>query len=409
MKLRMKRLVLSGAVAWVIAAVGTNLARQSSTYSGPQTQRTWLSMLVPFEGVAFAQGRAQAGATPQMSDVAFKNIQVLKGIPVDEFMGTMGLFSAALSVCCGDCHTGAGTDNPDWAADPPRKRTARRMVEMVNTINKTNFNGRQVVTCWTCHRGAQNPAATPAIDTIYSTPVFLPPDILPTANPATAGTPPADQILDNYIKALGGADALAKLTSFTAKGTSELFGEAKPEPAEIYAKAPNQLATIVHQRGGDLARTFDGRDAWVMLPLTVVGEYPLAGSAREGGRLDAQMAFPAGLKQFFKSWKVTYPATIDEKDVYVIQGAGDNGLLGTFYFDKKTGLLTRMVRMVNSAVGRVPTQIDYSDYRRVAGVMMPYKFTYGWVSGREDYVLSEIQPNVPVDAAKFAKPVQRAK
>lgn len=409
MKLRMKRLVLSGAVAWLIAVVGTNLARQSSTYTGPQTQKTWLSMLIPFEGVAFAQGRAQATATPQMSEVAFKNIQVLKGIPVDEFMGTMGLFSAALSVCCGDCHMGAGTDHPDWAADPPRKRVARRMVEMVNTINKTNFNGRQVVTCWTCHRGAQNPAQTPPIDAIYSTPNFVPPDILPTANPATAGTPSADQILDNYIKALGGADALAKLTSYTEKGTSMLFGEAKADPAEIYAKAPNQLATLVHQREGDMARTFDGRDAWVMLPLTVVGEYPLAGSAREGGRLDAQMAFPAGLKQFFKSWKVTYPATVDEKDVYVIQGTGENGLVASFYFDKKTSLLTRMVRYVNSAVGRVPTQIDYSDYRRVAGVMMPYKWTYGWVSGREEYNISEIQPSAAVDASKFAKPVQRAK
>ena len=47
-----------------------------------------------------------------MSEVAFKNIQVLKGIPVDEFMGTMGLFSAALSVCCGDCHVGAGGSDP---------------------------------------------------------------------------------------------------------------------------------------------------------------------------------------------------------------------------------------------------------------------------------------------------------
>src|SRR5690242_18399914 len=127
----------------------------------------------PFEGVAFAQAQAAAPGS-QLSDAAFKNIQVLKGIPVDEFMGTMGLFSAALSVCCGDCHVGAGTDHPDWAADPPRKRVARRMIEMVNTINKTSFNGRQVVTCWTCHRGAQNPAQTPPIDTIYSTPSFVP-------------------------------------------------------------------------------------------------------------------------------------------------------------------------------------------------------------------------------------------
>src|SRR5579884_880192 len=363
----------------------------------------------PFEGVAFAQAQNQAVPRSQMSEVAFKNIQELKGIPVDEFMGTMGLFSAALSVCCGDCHVGAGTDHPDWAADPPRKKVARRMIAMVNTINKENFNGRQQVTCWTCHRGAQAPAQTPPIDTIYADmPYFVPPDVLPAANPATAGTPPANQILDTFVKALGGADKLANLKSYTAKGTSMLYGEAQADPAEIYAKAPNQLTVIVHQRGGDLARVYDGQNAWVMLPLTVVGEYPLNASARLGAKLDAQLAFPAGLKDAFKNWKVSYPATINGKDVYVLQTT-DDGMLATFYFDRKTGLLDRVVHDASSAVGRVPTQIDYSDYRPVAGVMMPHQWTYGWVSGREEYTISEYQPNVPVDASKFAQPVQRPK
>jgi photosynthetic reaction center cytochrome c subunit len=283
------------------------------------------------------------------------------------------------------------------------------MVQMVNTINRTNFGGRQVVTCWTCHRGSESPATTPGIDSIYSTPTTMPADFLPAADPAKAGTPSADQILDKYIQALGGADQLSKLTSYTAKGTSHLFGEVNEDPTEIYAKAPNQLATLVHQREGDLARTFDGRDAWVMLPLTVVGEYPLFASAREGARLDAQMAFPGGLKQFFTTWRVSFPTTLEGKDVYVLQGTGANGLLATFYFDKQSGLLTRMIRYAASAVGRVPTQIDYSDYRAVNGVKMPYKWVYGWVSGQEEYALTDIQPNVAVDAARFAKPVPRAK
>jgi outer membrane lipoprotein-sorting protein len=374
MKLALKGLILPGAVVWLI--------------------------------MALAQGQNQPPAQPQMSEQAFKNIQVLKGIPVDEFMGTMGLFSAALSVCCGDCHTGAGTSNPQWEADPPRKQIARRMVLMVNNLNRTNFGGRPVVTCWTCHRGSPSPSSTPPIDMIYGEALTFPPDVVPPA-PAGSG-PTADQLFEKYIQVLGGAQRLASLTSYAAKGTSTLFGEVKTDPVEIYAKAPNQLATIVHQREGDMVRTFDGRNGWVMVPLTVTGQYPLTASALEGGKLDAQLAFPAGIKQLFTSWRVSYPATIDGRDVYVVQGTGAAGMLATFYFDKQTGLLNRMVRYANSAVGRVPTQIDFSDYRSVAGVMMPFKWTYGWVSGREEYALTEVQPNVPVDAAKFAKPVQRA-
>jgi photosynthetic reaction center cytochrome c subunit len=373
--MKAKRMVIRGAVAWL-----------------------------GFGGLAFAQ--TPTGS--QMADDVFKNVQVLKGLTVDEFMGTMGLFSAALNVCCGDCHVGAGGSNPQWDKDVPRKVVARKMISMVNGINKANFGGAQMVTCWTCHRGSAGPATTPSIDAIYSDPVSTPPDILPQATTGTV-QPSATEILDKYIQALGGADKLAKITSYTAKGTSMLFGEDSKDPAEIYAKAPDQLATLVHEREGDMEREFDGHDAWVLLPLTVVQEYQLHASALEGGKLDAQMAFPGNIKSFFPTWKVSYPTTIDGRDMYVVQGTRPPGFAATFFFDKQTGLLRRLVRYATSVVGRVPTQYDYSDYRPVAGVMMPFKWTFGWVSGREDYVLTEVQPNAPVDASKFAKPVPRPK
>jgi photosynthetic reaction center cytochrome c subunit len=358
-------------------------------------------------GVALAQGQAQASGARQMSEAAFKNIQVLKGIPVDEFMGTMGLFSAALSVCCGDCHQGAGGSNPHWEADPPRKQVARRMIQMVNAINRDNFGGRNVVTCWTCHRGSQNPSSTPAMDMIYGEPILYPADVLPSAT--GGGVPTIDQIFEKYIQAVGGAQGLSSLTSYVAKGTSTLFGEVNNDATEIYAKAPNQMAMIVHQREGDLARTFDGRNGWVMLPLTVIQLYPLDDSALEGQKLDAQLSFPSGIRQSLMNWHTSFAATVDGRDMNVVQGTGASGLVATFYFDKQTGLLRRVIRYANSAMGRVPTQWDYSDYRPVAGVMMPFKFTYSWISGREDYTLTEIQPNVSIDPAKFGKPAQRAK
>jgi len=352
---------------------------------------------VPFGGLALAQTK------PQMADDVFKNVQVLKGLTVDEFMGTMGLFSAALNVCCGDCHVGAGGSNPQWDKDIPRKLVARQMIRIMNNVNKANFGGAQVVTCWTCHRGTTPPATTPGIDAIYSDPVPMYPDVLPQAK-ASAVVPSADVIFAQYIQALGGVDALSKITSYVGKGTSTTFGADQINPAEIDAKAPDKFVTIVHQREGDMIRTFDGKNAWVALPLTVIQEYELTATAAEGGKLDGELAFPGNIKSFFNSWRVSYPASVDGHDVNVVQGSGPGGFIATFYFDKKTNLLTRMVRYANSAVGRVPTQIDFADYRPVSGVMMPFKRTFGWVSGREEYTLTEIKANVPVDDSKFAKP-----
>src|SRR5213594_46664 len=91
---------------------------------------------------------------PQMAEDAFKNVQILKGIPVDEFMGTMGFFSASLGLNCTDCHVdNSGGDWEKYADDNALKQTARRMIRMVSALNKSSFEGRQVVTCNTCHRG----------------------------------------------------------------------------------------------------------------------------------------------------------------------------------------------------------------------------------------------------------------
>jgi len=100
-------------------------------------------------------GQAQR---PPMAEEVFKNVQILKGIPVDEFMDTMGMFAAATSLNCTSCHASDNTNTWDkFALDTPLKQTARRMMNMVSTINKENFKGVRSVTCYTCHHGDQRP------------------------------------------------------------------------------------------------------------------------------------------------------------------------------------------------------------------------------------------------------------
>jgi len=217
--------------------------------------------------------------------------------------------------------------------------------------------------------------------------------------------PTADAIFDTYIQALGGATRLAALTSYTAKGTSIPFGDVgKGFPTEIYAKAPNQLTVLVHQLEGDMARSYDGRQGFFLLPLTVIEEYPWTGAALEGAKLDAEMAFPGRIKDYLTNWRVSYPTTVNGREVNVVQGTGASGFVASFYFDKETGMLLRITRYAASALGRVPMQIDYTEYRPVAGVMLPSKWSFSWLSGRDEFTITDVQPNVAIDAAKFAKP-----
>jgi outer membrane lipoprotein-sorting protein len=336
-----------------------------------------------------------------MAEEVFKNVQVMKGIPVDEFMNTMGVFSAALGMSCEDCHASNDTKWENYALDTsPKKRTARRMVQMMATINKDNFGGRQMITCWTCHRGGDRPKVTPDIATLYNRPEEL--DDVLTAAP---NAPPATQILDKYIQAIGGAERLGRLTSFVAKGTSVGYGpEGTPRPIEIYAKAPNQRTTIIHTQNGDSTTVYDGRSGWIAAPLRPVPVLPLAGSVLEGVKLDAELGFPAGIKGALSNWRVGFSAVINDRDVQVVQGTTAGGSIATLYFDAESGLLVRMVRYSNSVVGRTPTQIDYSDYRDVAGVKMPFRFNVSWLDGKEKFELNDIQANVTIDPARFTRP-----
>jgi hypothetical protein len=351
-----------------------------------------------------AQQQPAPSQKPPLAEEAFKNIQALKGTTVDDFMQTMGIMSAALGFDCQECHVGAGTDEVKWEFDTPRKKTARKMVDMVTAINRDSFGGRQVVTCWSCHRGRDRPVTTPSIETVYGTPSLESDDLIGQA----PGMPPAEQILDKYIQAVGGAQKLATFTSFTAKGTSLGFrGFGGGGEVEVYAKAPDQRATRVHYKDpdrGDVNRTFDGRAGWLATPLTVLAEYALTGGELDGAKLDAQMTFPGQIKQVLTNWRVGNPIKIAKRDVLTVQGNGPRGLVATLYFDRETGLLTRLVRYARTPIGRAPTQIDYSDYRDVDGVKIPFRWTMGWLDGLDTYELTEVKLNAAVDPVKFGRP-----
>jgi photosynthetic reaction center cytochrome c subunit len=353
-----------------------------------------------------ASGQAAQQEKPPMADDVFKNIQVLRGLTVDQFMGTMGFIAAALSLNCIECHDTSST--AAFALDNPRKLMARRMIVMVNALNKANFGGRREVTCYSCHRGDTRPRVTPRLTEQYGTPPPEDPNEVEIRQRPNPTAPSVDQIFNQYIQGLGGAQRLAGLTSFVGHGTYEGFDtEGDKVPVDIYAKAPNQLTTIVHLKTGDNIRTYDGSNFWTtsagtFLPLPVL---VMSGGELEGAKLDAALSFPAQIKQTLKDWRTGFPSTtIDDNEVEIVQGTNADNTPVKFFFDKKSGLLLRQLRFTDTPIGLNPTQIDYADYRDVSGVKVPFHWTVTWTDGQSTTELTSVQPNVAIDAAKFARP-----
>jgi photosynthetic reaction center cytochrome c subunit len=119
------------------------------------------------------------------------------------------------------------------------------------------------------------------------------------------------------------------------------------------------------------------------------------------------LSFPAGIRQAIMR-PLVGSTSIDDKDVAVVQGTAGGGRASIkLYFDKQSGLLVRQVRYADTMLGRVPIQVDYSDYRDVAraGVKLPFHVITTWTDGRSDVVLTSAETNVAIDAAKFKQPV----
>ena len=379
MRIGPRRTIVAAVSAWLVCGLGyTSLAGQG----GPEPE-------------------------PQMAEEVFKNVQVLRGIPVDEFMETMGMFSAALTLNCIDCHTaGAANSGGTWdgfAEDTALKQMSRRMVLMVNALNRANFGAMPRVTCWTCHRGDQQPKSAPSLVVQYSEPASDPNDveIPPRGFP---GAPSADEVFDRYFQVLGGAKQVASLTSFVGEGTYVGFETAMAKiPIEVFARAPNQRATIVDTAFGDSVRIYDGRAGWIASADKPLLLMPLTGGKLEGARMEAMGLFPAQIRQAFSQWRVGL-TNIGDIAVYVLEGTSPDGPSLRLFFDRESGLLVRLAHFAATAVGSVPMQIDYADYRDVLGIKVPFSWTTTWTTGQATTELSDVQLNVPIDAARFARP-----
>lgn len=360
--------------------------------------------------VAFVSAQAPKPAAPAtaaaenqlLAENVFKNVTVLRGIPVDEFMGTMGVFSAALGISCEDCHTGGSNNWARYAEDvSPRKQMARQMTVMMQTINKQFFGGRQVVTCYSCHRGALRPRVTPSLVQLYAS--VQPDELDVLLPPAPPDTPTPAQILEKYNKAVGAG--AAKVTSITARGSYTGYGpEGFPRPFELYAKAPNLKTLIVRDKeAGDSVTVFNGTVAWVSAPFRPVPVLELHGQELDSARADAEFTFPANVAVKGLTNLRSSIDFINDRTVLAVQG-NKGGALVTMYFDDETGLMTRLVRSTGSPVGRLPVQTDFSDFRDVNGVKLPFKWTTTWLDGRANYEATEVQVNQAVDDARFARP-----
>ncbi|HLH06682.1 MAG TPA: c-type cytochrome [Terriglobales bacterium] len=341
-------------------------------------------ILVVLSVAAYAQSGPNS---PRTAEQVFKNIQVLKAIPADELIPSMQFMSSSLGVRCDHCHV-EGAFEID---DKKPKQKARQMMQMMFALNQNSFSGQRQVTCFSCHRGALRPSRTPRVVS----------ELSPPKNSSSPPSHSADEILNKYLQAIGGSAAIRAINSEVQQGKINL-ADGVQFPLEIFVKVPGMRSIVTHHPNGNSMEVVNGHSGWTAIPGHPVRR--MNSGEQQAAALDADPHFAADLRQFFTDFKVRDDRSIDGRPVSMVRASAGNEPPVRLYFDQQSGLLVRMVRYVDSPLGRNPTQIDYSDYRDVSGVKMPFQWTVAQPQGRYSVVLDRISVNVPIEVTRFTKP-----
>jgi len=346
-----------------------------------------LLILLMLVGLSAGAALAQSKAASPTAEQTFSNIKVLQGMPADQVMPLMTTWNTALGVGCPYCHT-----PPNFASDDkPAKDTTRQMVVMMQALNKTSFNGRNTMTCYSCHHGAAIPSSGV---TAHAGATAQSLSKLPTA----------DEVMDNFVSATGGTEAIHKMTSRYISETRETEGRL-PARIEHFEKAPGMTLTTSNSPVGTIAQGFDGKTVWVENGPASVN--PIKGMAAARVRSESDFYGPFDLKKEYPGLKVVALEKLAGHDVYHLDGFSNDGSPVQLYFDVKTGLLLRKVTNAWLGLGEGEITKDYDDYRAVGGIKFP--FLIREIGPKPSQVVEihrdAVKVNVSIDAAKFTMPV----
>jgi photosynthetic reaction center cytochrome c subunit len=326
----------------------------------------------------------------------FKNLQVLKDVNSDQVLPSMRFIASALGVQCGFCHV-EGHFEDDAKKE---KQTARNMMRMMFAINQNQFGGTREVTCYSCHRGSPKPEGVPSVAGAAQPAA---PAVDPSAQQLPHDLPTADEIVDDFIAALGGAAAVEQISTCVETGSEQVEG--KSVSVELLEKDGDKELFVQHLPLGDSVRALDGDAGWASFPGR--DTHDLGDSDADVARIDPDLRFALRLKQTFPELHVEYPEQVNGYESYVIVAKREGRPAWTFFFDKQSGLLVRLVRYSESPLGLDPVQIDYVDYREVGGVRIPFTLTIARSGNRSTIHVREVKQNIPIDDQRFQKPSSR--
>ena len=319
----------------------------------------------------------------------FKNIKVLNEMPADQMGKVMNLFSASLGVNCDYCHV-----ENDFAKDgKEEKESAREMIKMTLGLNKDFFENRPEISCNTCHGGKTHPQSAPN----------LMPKTAADERPKQPDVKPSvEAILDKYTAAVGGKNALGKISSRSIKANRVEPDGKTTEAEEILQKGGKVFIVTTYPKTA-VSEGFDGTTSW---KRANAAEIRLKADEAEQIKRNAQILTFADLKTIYTKLEFRFADKIDGREVYMLTGTLADNSRERLYFDALSGLLVRRVASTPTILGNFQYQVDYNDYKDFGGVKLPTTVRYAMPNISWTRKITDVKINAAIDDAKFSSTIK---
>lgn len=236
--------------------------------------------------------------------------------------------------------------------------------------------------------------------------------LLVVPSSALAQTLTAEQVVEKHLAAVGGREALAKITTRKATGVMVIStpGGDLSGPLEMSAKSPNKMRALVRldltAMGGPgemvVDQLFDGTTGW--MSNSMQGDTPMSGDQLESAKNGYFPSPVLNYKEHGFTIAIQPNQKVNDRDAYVLLMTPKSGPAARMFFDAQTFMLVRSISTINNPqLGQVEQITEPTDYKAVDGVQVA--FTIYQSAGGQNVTLkfTKIENNVAIDDAVFIK------
>lgn len=236
--------------------------------------------------------------------------------------------------------------------------------------------------------------------------------VFPATAPAAFGQekelPKAEEILDQYVKAIGGKEAYDQIKDRVVHGTFEVPAQQIKGSITIYAARPNLLYSVVEMPGMRDEHGTDGKLAWEN--HSVAGPRLLEGAEREQLLRDALFDAEIQWRKLYEKVKTTGVEDVAGKPAYKVELTDKEGNETTHYYDQKSHLLVKIVTTRKTQMGDVTIEDFVSDYKKVGEksgtIVMAHKHRQVMMGTEQMQTFERVSLNSGLSPSRFKPPAE---